>query len=97
MTTFIMCVKLNISVIGFILVGLFATLGINDAINIKRHLQAQIQQISTLSVETKKINTKLNKITQTKEQSQQEISKLEQQTKDATIERAKLEAELGNN
>ena len=57
----------------------------------------QTQQISTLHVEAEKLDTELTKTAQTKEQSQQEITKLEQQTKDAVTERAKLEAELGAN
>lgn len=89
--------KIITTVIGILLVGPFTALGYHDAVSIKHHLQAQTQQISTLHTESAKLDTALSKTAQTKQQSQQEITQLEQQTQDAAAERAKLEAELGAN
>lgn len=89
--------KIITTVIGTLLVGSFSYIGYHDAVRIKHHLQAQTQQISTLHVESAKLDTALTQTKATKDQSQQEITKLEQQTQDAAAERAKLEAELGAN
>lgn len=89
--------KLITTVIGTLLVGSFTYVGYNDAVSIKQHLQAQTNKISTLHTESAKLDTELTKTAQTKEQSQQEITQLEQQTQDASAERTKLEAELGAN
>lgn len=86
--------KIITTVVGLTLLTPFSVLGLNDAVSIKRHLQVQHEQAQTLHVEAKKLDTKLAETKQAKQQSQQEVKNLEQQTKDAISERQKLEAQL---
>jgi DNA repair exonuclease SbcCD ATPase subunit len=73
------------------------TLGYHDAVSIKQHLTEQHEHIQKLRTESAKLDAKLTKTQETKVASQKEVDQLEQQTKDAQAERAKLEAELGAN
>lgn len=89
--------KIITTVIGILLLVPFGYLGYHDAVNIKHHLQAQHTQIKSLTKESAKLDTELSKTKVTKQQNQQEVTQLEQQTQAAISERQKLEAELGAN
>lgn len=86
--------KIITTAVGLALLTPFSAVGINSAVSIKRHLQVQHEQAQTLRVEAKKLDTKLAETKQAKQQSQQEVKELEQQTKDAISERQKLEEQL---
>lgn len=89
--------KIITTVVGVLLLAPFAYLGYHDAVSIEQHLHEQHQQIRHLTVESAKLDTELTKTQAVKIQSQTEVNQLDKQTKDAILERQKLEAELGAN
>lgn len=75
----------------------FAYLATQDAVKVTDTLRKQNTQIVELKTESDKLDKKLETTQVVKQQTEQEVQALDQQTLDTVSERQRLEAELGAN
>lgn len=89
-----MSIKSIITVLGILVIGFFGYVAYKDAVSIWQNLHKQQEQIQNLNDEYKKLDVKLDETIETKEQSQQEVQKLEEEKRKLEEERQRLEREL---
>lgn len=89
--------KLFTTVLALATIVPFMILASQHAVSVTHDLQKQNEQIEQLTVESQGLDKKLEVTQETKQQAEQEVQELDQQTQAAIEERKKLEAELGAN
>lgn len=89
--------KIITTVLVVAVVGPFAYIAAQDAVSIKQHLQEQTTHIEKLNTKYEQLDAQLDETVDYKNRTAQEVQRLETETKNAILERQKLEAELGAN
>ena len=95
--TIIMSNKLFTTVLVLTTVVPFGYFVAQDAVKVTGTLQKQTTQIVELKAESAQLDKKLEVTQEVREQTKQEVEKLDQQAIDTISERQRLEAELGAN
>lgn len=89
--------KLFTTVLALVTIVPFALVTLQHAVSVTQDLHKQNQHIEQLTVESEVLDKELEKTQEIKQQAEQEVQELDQQTQAAIDDRKKLEAELGAN